>query len=114
MITNHTKKASKRSALESRSTLDAIHNAQVSSYLNNENDINVIKNQLEQLAAKITKVDNANIGNIEKQSDVILLKREKEQLERRLKQLENKDDLMDYYLRTGNIVFDYYNVQEKN
>lgn len=113
MITNHTKKVSKRSALESRSTLDAIHNAQVSSYLNNENDINVIKNQLELLAAKIIKVDNANIGNVEKQSDVILLKREKEQLERRLKQLENKDDLMDYYLRTGNIVFDYYNVQEK-
>ncbi len=114
MITNHSsKKGSKRSALESRSTLDAIHNTQVATYMNNDKDIESIKEQLGILNAKINKIEN-DVNNIFiKQSDIILLKREKEQLETRLKQLENKDDLMDYYLRTGHIVFDYYNVQEK-
>lgn len=113
MITNNAKKSSKRSALESRSTLDAIHNAQVASYLNNETEHAAINNQLEVLNEKIAKIES-NINNISiKQSDIILLKREKQQLLERLKQLENKDDLMDYYLRTGNIVFDYYNVQEQ-
>jgi hypothetical protein len=114
MITNNaSKKSSKRSALESRSTLDAIHNAQVASYINNEKDVENITTQLEVVNGKINKIEN-DVNNISiQQSDIVLLKREREQLLNRLKQLENKDDLMNYYLRTGNIVFDYYNVQEK-
>ena len=110
MITNNaSKKPSKRSALESRSTLDAIHNAQVASYINNEKDVENITTQLEVINEKINKIEN-DVNNISiQQSDIVLLKREREQLLNRLKQLENKDDLMNYYLRTGNIVFDYYN-----
>ncbi len=114
MISNHvSKKPSKRSALESRSTLDAIHNAQVASYINNEQDIASVQSQLDVINEKISKIENDTSNISIKQSDIVLLKKEREQLTKRLQQLENKDDLMEYYLQTGNIVFDYYNVQEK-
>ncbi len=105
MITSvSAKKPAKRNALKSRSTLDAIHNAQVQQYLNNNDDIETIDLKLKEISHQLSIcMDN------EKQ----LLRKEKEQLEAQRTKLVNKDDLMNYYLTTGNLVFDYYDIQEK-
>ncbi len=99
------KKPVKRNAQEARSTLDAIHSTQVSRFMNNGDQINDITDKIEQLEGKIREQQGS--------SDITLLKREKVQLETQRSRLINKTDLMDYYLNTGNLVFDYYDIQEK-
>ena len=105
MITSvSAKKPAKRNALKSRSTLDAIHNTQVQQYLNNTDEITEINN-------KIKAIDNQIIICMD--NEKTLLRREKEQLELQKHRLVNKDDLMDYFLKTGALVFDYYDIQDK-
>ncbi len=99
------KKPAKRNTLEARSTLDAIHNAHVSKFLNNDEQIQELTDKIEKLEAQIAEQQGS--------SDILLLKREKSQLEGKSASLINKDDLLDYYLNTGNLVFDYYDIQEK-
>ena len=41
------------------------------------------------------------------------LEREAELLEKKIKSLEDGSELMDYYLRTGNILYDYYDIQDQ-
>ncbi len=105
MITSvSAKKPAKRNALKSRSTLDAIHNAQVQQFLNTDDEIANIDLKLKEINKQLS---------ICPENDKQLLRKEKEQLEAQRAKLINKDDLMDYYLTTGNLVFDYYDIQEK-
>jgi DNA-directed RNA polymerase subunit RPC12/RpoP len=101
------KKPVKRNPLESRSTLDAIHSTQVSQLLNNSEEIDGIRARLNELNSKL---QNARAPLTDEQYQLV---REREKLVKEIKRLENKDDLMDYYLQTGNILFDYYNIQDK-
>ena len=39
------------------------------------------------------------------------LERDAEILEKKIKSLENDTDLMDYYLRTGDILYNYYEIK---
>ena len=41
------------------------------------------------------------------------LERDKEQLEKRIKTIEDGTDVMDYYLRTGDILYNYYDIQDQ-
>ncbi len=72
--------------------------------MNNDQEIAKITKRLKEL----NEQDGA-VGELQKHST----EREKEQLERQLERLEKKDDLMNYYLETGNLVFEYYDMQEK-
>ncbi len=105
MITSvSSKKPVKRNALKSRSTLDAIHNAQVQQFLNNDEEIAEIDNKIKDITKQLAAcMDNERA----------LLRKEKERLEVQKSRLVKKDDLMDYYLTTGNLVFDYYDIQDK-
>lgn len=102
-----TKKPLKRNVNESRSTLDAIHSAQVSQLLNNSEEINAVRMKIKEIN---TKLQNAREPLTDEQYQFA---RERERLQKEVKRLENKDDLMNYYLQTGNILFDYYNIQDK-
>ena len=105
MITSvSSKKPVKRNALKSRSTLDAIHNAQVQQFINNDEEIAEIDNKIKDISKQLAAcMDNERA----------LLRKEKERLEAQKSRLVKKDDLMDYYLTTGNLVFDYYDIQDK-
>jgi hypothetical protein len=105
MITSvSSKKPVKRNALKSRSTLDAIHNAHVQQFINNDDEISEFDIKIKGVASQLaTCMDNERS----------LLRKEKERLEAQRSRLIKKDDLMDYYLTTGGLVFDYYDIQDK-
>jgi len=98
-------KSTKRSNPEARTTLDAIHHEKIQSMMDQKKNIHVLKEEIEKRKKKIQ----------ESTSDVEVWKweREVEQLEKRMKNIEDGTDLMDYYLRTGDILYNYYDIQEQ-
>jgi hypothetical protein len=98
-------KSSKRSNPEARTTLDAIHNQKVQNMLDQKKNLDSLKGQLRTLKDKI----NQTTSDIE----IWRLERDAEVLEKRIKSIENDSDLMDYYLRTGDILYNYYDMQDK-
>jgi len=90
---------------ESRTTLDTLHNLQLEQMNENEKDLNELILEKETLENKLENLEN-----------VI----ECDQIENRLKYLKNeikirinKNEFLDYYLNTGDILYKYYDIQEK-
>jgi hypothetical protein len=98
-------KSSKRSNPEARTTLDAIHNQKVQNMLDQKENLIIYKQELSDLKKRI----NETTSDI----DIWRLEREAETLEKKIKAIENDSDLMDYYLRTGDILYNYYDIQDK-
>ena len=98
-------KSTKRSNPEARTTLDAIHHEKIQSMMEQKNNIHLLQEEIENRNKKIQ----------ESTSDVEVwkLEREVEQLEKRVKNIDNGTDLMDYYLRTGDILYNYYDIQDQ-
>jgi hypothetical protein len=95
----------KRSNPEERTTLDVMHQYQLKKITDEkeeayfiEEDINLIKTQINSTNDDLVR------GQLENQ-----LSRLSEELE-----IKNKDDrIYDYLLKTGDLLFDYYDIQEK-
>lgn len=98
-------KNSKRSNPEARTTLDAIHNQHVQQMLDEKNNVNQYIEDLQKLKLKI----KGTTSTIE----LWRLERDAEVLEKKIKSIENETDMMDYYLRTGDILYNYYDIQEQ-
>jgi hypothetical protein len=98
-------KTSKRSNPEARTTLDAIHNQKVQTMLEQKDNIILLKEELNELKNKIKNT----ISDIE----IWRLEREEEILEKKIKSIEDDSELMDYYLRTGDILYNYYDMQDQ-
>ena len=98
-------KSSKRSNPEARTTLDAIHNQKVQNMLDQKRNLDSLKDQLNTLKQKIKETTS--------DMDIWRFERDAEALEKRVKSIENDSDLMDYYLRTGDILYNYYDMQDK-
>lgn len=98
-------KSSKRSNPEARTTLDAIHQQKVQEMLDQKENINDYKTQLEEIYKKM----NESISEIERWR----LEQDAERLEKKVKAIEDGSELMDYYLRTGDILYNYYDIQDQ-
>ena len=98
-------KSSKRSNPEARTTLDAIHNQKIQNMIEQKNNLDDYKTELETLKNKIA-VASSDI-------EIWRLERNVESLEKKIKTIESDSDLMDYYLRTGDILYNYYDVQDQ-
>lgn len=98
-------KTSKRSNPEARTTLDAIHQQKVQSMMDNQKQLDQHKQDVSHLKKKIAETTS----DIERWR----YERESEQLERKIKTIENGTELMDYFLRTGDILYQYYDVQDQ-
>jgi len=98
-------KSSKRSNPEARTTLDAIHNQTIQTMTEQKENVCEYKEALSELKKKITET----ISDME----IWRLEREAELLEKKIKSLEDGSELMDYYLRTGSILYDYYDIQDQ-
>ena len=98
-------KLAKSTHPETRTTLDALHGQKIHEIVNSKKNLAVYKQQIVDLQEKIkqTTVD----------ADIWSLEQQLERLQKKVHSIENDGELMDYYLRTGNILFDYYDVQEK-
>ena len=98
-------KSSKRSNPEARTTLDAIHNQTIQTMTEQKENVCEYKEALSELKKKIKET----ISDME----IWRLEREAELLEKKIKSLEDGSELMDYYLRTGSILYDYYDIQDQ-
>jgi hypothetical protein len=98
-------KSSKRSNPEARTTLDAIHSQKVQNMLEQKKNLDSYKQELSTLKKRITET----VSDIE----IWRLERDAEVLEKKIKTIESDEDLMDYYLRTGDILYNYYDMQDK-
>ncbi len=98
-------KSSKRSNPEARTTLDAIHNQKVQNMLDQKENLESYKQELADLKKRISETTS--------DIDIWRLEREAEGLEKKIKSIESDSDLMDYYLRTGDILYNYYDIQDK-
>jgi hypothetical protein len=95
----------KHSVNESRTTLDTLHNLQLQQMNENENELNGLMTEKNNLENRLESLED----NIEC-----------DQVENRLKSLNNeikvranKNEFLDYYLSTGDILYKYYDIQEK-
>ena len=95
----------KRSNPEARTTLDAIHNQHVQQMLDEKNNVNQYIEDLQKLKLKIKGTTST--------VELWRLERDAEVLEKKIKSIENESDMMDYYLRTGDILYNYYDIQEQ-
>ena len=98
-------KNSKRSNPEARTTLDAIHNQHIQHLLDETNNINEHKNTIILLKQKISQTTSS--------TDLWRLERDLEVLEKKIKSTEDGTEIMDYYLRTGDILSNYYDIQDQ-
>ncbi len=98
-------KSSKKSNPETKTTLDAIHNQKVNTMISDKKNIAEYYDQLNRLKKKIE--DSTN------DTEIWRLEREQQLLEKKIKSLESDSELMDYYLRSGDILFDYYDMQDQ-
>lgn len=90
---------------ESKTTLDTLHKLQIQQMNENEIELNEIIKEKELLEKRLKE----NINDIEY-----------DQLENRLKLIKNeisirknKNEFLDYFLDTGDILYKYYDIQEK-
>jgi predicted RNA-binding Zn-ribbon protein involved in translation (DUF1610 family) len=98
-------KSAKQNNPEARSTLDAIHQQKIEKLRQEKCKIEDYNNEIITLEKKL--------GETTSDIESWRLEQKIEGLKKKIKQLENNDEIMDYYLRTGGILFDYYDVQEK-
>jgi len=98
-------KSSKRSNPEARTTLDAIHNQTIQTMNDQKVNLHEYKANLNELKNKITDTTS--------DIEIWRIEREAEALDKKIKAIEDGSELMDYYLRTGDILYDYYDIQEQ-
>jgi len=93
----------KRSNPESRTTLDCLHQVYIQRILNKESMRDNIQEKLNTIEA--TEMVDDEIQNEQTE-------RQKKDLQRDLTKLEDKSELLDYFLDTGEILYNYYQVQD--
>ena len=98
-------KVAKASYPETRTTLDALHGQKMNSLLDEKTNVAQYKSQIEELKAKIA----ITTGIME----IWALEQQLEKLEKKVKSIESGDAINEYYLKTGNILFKYYDIQER-
>ena len=100
-------RSTKRSNPEARTTLDTLHSIQVKKMYDNENSLEHLKvekkNVLEMLSE--TSIDNPALLD--------QLETKYKNLNSEINQRKNKNEFLDYFLETGDILYKYYDMQEK-
>ena len=98
-------KSSKRSNPEARTTLDAIHHQKIQSMMEEKEKVGKYKQEQDVLKKKM--------GETTSDMEIWRIEREIEALEKKIRSIEDGSEMMDYYLRTGDILYHYYDIQDQ-
>lgn len=98
-------KSSKRSNPEARTTLDAIHHQKIQSMMEEKEKVGKYKQEQDALKKKMNETTS--------DMEIWRIEREIEALEKKIKSIEDGSEMMDYYLRTGDILYHYYDIQDQ-
>ena len=85
--------------------MDALHGQKMSVLQEEKRNLENYKKEIELLGEKIK--------NSTSDMEIWSLEQQMERLQKKIKSIENDGDMMNYFLRSGNILFDYYDVQQK-
>jgi hypothetical protein len=95
----------KRSNPEARTTLDRLHQVRVQTIIEKEGDISELRDEVADIQQKCaTATDEIEHEQLQKKKRI---------LERELDKREHKSEILDYFLDTGEILYNYYEIQEK-
>ena len=95
----------KRSNPEARTTLDAIHQVKMSQLLEQKEGVGSLKLHEKQLLREIETCENIIERNL-KENKLREVKRE-------IQSITKEEDMLNYFLETGDILYTYYDIQEK-
>lgn len=111
-------KTKNRNPINTKKTLDAVHLNIINSFEKNKRNIDNYKLELNVINEKIEKI-NKKFKDKKLQSECMYLQREiwdlddrKRELENIIKNINNNEDEKKYLLETGNILKQYYNINE--
>jgi len=90
---------------ETRTTLDALHGQKMNSLIEDQGNISQYKEQIEELKNKIKAAPSV--------METWALEQQLERLEKKIKSIESGDAINEYYLKTGSILFNYYDIQNR-
>ena len=98
-----------------KTTLDTLHMMEIKKMTENENELEVLKNEKMKYEDLLKKTKNSNNDFLEcfeiklnsEQIDVKL-----NEIESEIKSRQNKNEFLDYFLDTGDILYKYYDIQE--
>jgi ribosomal protein S27AE len=97
-------KGGKTGVSDSRTTLDALHLSKVEQLKNEKNNLSNIETEISELESKIKTCDNA--------VESWQLERKLQTLKTKRTELQTGASLDNYFLRTGKILLDYYDIQD--
>jgi len=95
----------RRSNPEARTTLDALHTFQIDKLKGKQSSLDDKRRELSQISVQIS------ISN--QPYDITDLKVKQSQLEQEVNSIQSNDEVYDYYLKTGEILYNYYDIQDK-
>ena len=95
----------KRSNPESRTTLDSIHRSHLEKLIDENKSVESIQFELKELRQR----HNNSTSDIEK----VKYERTMKDLEHKLIELTGEKNVFEYFLETGTILYEYYDIQEK-
>ncbi len=95
----------KRSNPEARTTLDSLHQFTVEKMFEKERELTILKKEVADIIQTCKEVKD----EIEYEQ----LQKRKRQIEREIEKRAERGELLEYYLDTGDILYNYYEIQDK-
>lgn len=95
----------KRSNPEARTTLDSIHRSHLEKLIDENKSIESVRSDLNELA----RLHDTSTNDIEK----VKYERDMKDIEHKIVELTGEKNVFEYFLETGPILYEYYDIQEK-
>ena len=95
----------RRSNPEARTTLDALHTYHIGKIKDKHNHINDLQNEIVEIQGKMNQHENP--------IELSVLEDKKQEIETNIKNIQSNSEIYDYFLNTGEILYNYYDIQEK-
>jgi len=94
----------KRSNPEARTTLDCLHQYHIQNIIGNDANLNSLREKIDTINQDLATGDDIQSEQLQTQ---------KKGLEKELEKREHKTEILDYFLNTGEILYNYYEIQER-
>ena len=95
----------KRSNPEARTTLDTLHQVQINRLLEKKQSIDQLEEQVSTIQDELESCENIIERNLKEN--------QLKELVKEISSIKNEQDIFNYFLETGDILYQYYDIQEK-
>ena len=105
-------KVKKKEDLNSRVTLDALHSDKIKQFNQNQSSLKKMEMELVVLRKKLSNYEKKKLKELtdEQIEDKFNIKENIEKLQDKVKSIKSKSEDIDYFLDTGNLLFQYYTI----